>query len=187
MFALFTPALLLLASAVKVHGQTPSVVTFISISPTPTTEEVFTIQTSVPGLSSTPCYEVCVMEPCYPCGQTLSEGSMGIPPGETPIPSSLLSIITDPLLSTTPLPTTPLPTTPLPTSPLLTTPAASSRPSASSSANGTVSVPTPSRSGTSPPEQSTGASPSLQAHGAPFKIVLAVSGLSLMGASLIFL
>ncbi|KAH7089922.1 hypothetical protein FB567DRAFT_314842 [Paraphoma chrysanthemicola] len=182
MFPLFTPALLLLASAVKVHGQTPSVVTFISISPTPTTEEVFTIQTSVPGMSSTPCYEVCVMEPCYPCGQTLSEGSMGIPPGETPIPSSLLSIITDPLLSTTPLLTTPLPTTPLPT-----TPAASSRPSASSSANGTVSVPAPSRPGNAPPEQSTGASPSLQAHGAPFKIALAVSGLSLMGASLVFL
>lgn len=64
------PALLLLASAVAAQD-TPSVATFISISPVPTTEEVFTIQTSVPSTSTTPCYEVCVQEPCTACAQPI--------------------------------------------------------------------------------------------------------------------
>ncbi|KAL6708351.1 hypothetical protein ACN47E_003275 [Coniothyrium glycines] len=72
---------LVLASAAVAQQETPSVVTAISITPTPASEEVFTIQTSVPGSV---------------------EGSMGIPPGETPISpiESIASIITDPLLST---------------------------------------------------------------------------------------
>jgi hypothetical protein len=65
MLALLAPALLLLGAAEAQVA--PSVVTFISISPVPTTEEVFTIQTSVPVFSSSACYEVCIQAPCPPC------------------------------------------------------------------------------------------------------------------------
>ncbi|KAF2033486.1 hypothetical protein EK21DRAFT_58717 [Setomelanomma holmii] len=167
MVAFFTPALLFLASAVMVQGQTatPSVVTFISITPTPTNEGIFSIQTIVPGMSSSPCYEVCIMEPC---GSTLSEGSIGIPLGETPIVTLLPSTITNPLLSTSILPS-------------------GSAASASSSASGSISTgPQVSRPGSQPPQQSTGAAPSMHGDGAPLKLALAVSGLSLMGAALIF-
>jgi hypothetical protein len=71
MFALLAPAMLLLG-AVAAQTNTPSVVTFISISPVPTTEGVFTIQTSVPGppaMFTSACYENCIMEPCPPCAQ----------------------------------------------------------------------------------------------------------------------
>ncbi|KAH8716935.1 hypothetical protein GQ44DRAFT_394918 [Phaeosphaeriaceae sp. PMI808] len=92
MFATYTIALMLTASAVVAQVSAPSVVTFISISPVPTTEGVFTIQTSVPAFPTTACFEVCIMQPCPPCSrQVTSEGSMGIPPGETPIASSLIS------------------------------------------------------------------------------------------------
>jgi hypothetical protein len=67
--------LLLLASAVVAQVQTPSVVTFQSISPVPTSEGVFTIQTSVPGASTTVCYEVCVQAPCPPCAHPLASAA----------------------------------------------------------------------------------------------------------------
>jgi hypothetical protein len=65
MLTLLAPTVLLLGAAVA-QG-TPSVVTFQSIAPVPTTEGVFTIQTSVPGMPSSICYENCIMEPCAPC------------------------------------------------------------------------------------------------------------------------
>ncbi|OAL55415.1 hypothetical protein IQ07DRAFT_582908 [Pyrenochaeta sp. DS3sAY3a] len=141
-------ALLLLASAASAQ----------SVVPAPTTEDVFTIQTSVPGTFSTPCYEVCIQEPCFACAQPSSplnrsstallmdpgsstEGFMSIPAGETPLPTSesVVSIITDPLLSTetgvmsipageTPLSTGSLEPTPAPSTPSLNPSAVSSAP-----------------------------------------------------------
>ncbi|KAH7412159.1 hypothetical protein DE146DRAFT_751292 [Phaeosphaeria sp. MPI-PUGE-AT-0046c] len=161
MFALFAPAMLLLGAVTAQVTNTPSVVTFISISPVPTTEAVFTIQTSVPGMSTTPCYEVCIMEPCSPCGVTsaMSEGSMGIPPGETPIPSSLLSLLPSNVTSGSITP--------------------------SASAGGTPA----SSSRTPPAQQSTAAASSLLLQGGrtPLTLALAVSGLVLVGGTFILL
>jgi hypothetical protein len=67
MVGLFAPTVLLFTSAVMAQAQTPSVVTSQSVGPVPTTEGVFTIQTSVPGLSTSACYEVCFQAPCAPC------------------------------------------------------------------------------------------------------------------------
>ncbi|OAL01968.1 hypothetical protein IQ06DRAFT_376188 [Phaeosphaeriaceae sp. SRC1lsM3a] len=160
MFALFGPAILLLGAVAAQVTNTPSVVTFISISPVPTTEAVFTIQTSVPGSATSSCYEVCIMEPCPPCGVTsaVSEGSMGIPPGETPIPSSLLS------------------------SRLSNITTGSITPSAS---RGTPA----SSSGTPPAQQSTAAASSLLLQGerTPLTLALAVSGLVLIGGTFVLL
>lgn len=58
--------LLLLAGAAAAQ-QTESVVTEIPSSLVQTTEQVFTIQTSVPTGVSSVCYEVCVQEPCNAC------------------------------------------------------------------------------------------------------------------------
>ncbi|KAF2826440.1 hypothetical protein CC86DRAFT_370435 [Ophiobolus disseminans] len=168
MFATFTSALLLLASA-AVAQTTPSVVTFISISPTPASEQIFSIQTIIPGVySTTACYEACVMEPCPPCGVTSSvSGSMGIPQGETPIPSSLLS------------------SAPAPASSNISA-SSGSTPSRTLTGSGNATVPSATRS--APAQQSTAAaSPSLQGAHAPLKLALGVSGLALFGAALIFL
>jgi hypothetical protein len=67
MLTFLTPALLLLASAAMAQVETPSVVTFISMSPVPTTDGVFTVQTSMPSLSMTPCINACTQAPCRPC------------------------------------------------------------------------------------------------------------------------
>jgi hypothetical protein len=61
-------ALLLLAG--NAIAQSESVVTEIPSSLIQTTEQVFTIQTSVPTGVSSVCYEVCVQEPCYACAQS---------------------------------------------------------------------------------------------------------------------
>jgi hypothetical protein len=106
----------------------------------------------------------------------VSEGSMAIPPGETPIPSSLLS---SGLLISTPAGTMPSPT-----------PIGLPSPIGISSSGNTTSgtSPSASSSGTSPPQQSTGAAPSLrlQSH-APFTLALAVSGLAFVGATFILI
>jgi hypothetical protein len=65
MFAQLTSTMLLLASVAV--AQTPSVVTFVSISPTPLSEGVLSIQTVAPVFSESACYEVCIMPPCNPC------------------------------------------------------------------------------------------------------------------------
>jgi hypothetical protein len=65
MFTQLTSTMLLLASVAV--AQTPSVVTFISISPTPLSEGVLSIQTVAPVFSESACYEVCIMPPCNPC------------------------------------------------------------------------------------------------------------------------
>lgn len=57
--------LLLLASGAI--AQSESVVTEIPSSLIQSTEEVFTIQTSIPTGVSSVCYEVCVQSPCYAC------------------------------------------------------------------------------------------------------------------------
>jgi hypothetical protein len=57
---------LLLLAGVAI-GQSESVVTEIPSSLIQTTEEVFTIQTSIPTGVSSVCYEVCVQSPCYAC------------------------------------------------------------------------------------------------------------------------
>jgi hypothetical protein len=68
MLALFAAATgLLLTNAAVAQSHTPSVVTLQSIGAVPTTEGAFTIQTSVPGLSTSACYEVCIQAPCAPC------------------------------------------------------------------------------------------------------------------------
>lgn len=66
MLAYFTP-MLLVAGAAIAQTDTSSVVTFISLTPTPTTEQMFTIQTINPGYGTTACYENCIMPPCSPC------------------------------------------------------------------------------------------------------------------------
>ncbi|KAF1829214.1 hypothetical protein BDW02DRAFT_574184 [Decorospora gaudefroyi] len=90
--ASFPALLLLLASAVVAQDTTPSVVTDISISPTPTTEIILTIQTSTPDPWS--CYQDCIQPPCPQCS---TDSTMSIPPVPLPTP---ISVITDPLLST---------------------------------------------------------------------------------------
>ena len=57
--------LLLLAGAAV--AQSESVVTEVPSSLIQTTEQVFTIQTSVPTGTTPICYEVCIQEPCYAC------------------------------------------------------------------------------------------------------------------------
>jgi hypothetical protein len=202
MLALFTPALLL-ASAALAQTQTPSVVTFISISPTPESEQVFSIQTV--SVSSTPCYEACIMEPCAPCkhhpvsmpsthtnrvnkgGVTSVAGSMGIPQGETPIPSSLLSGNGPATLPST-LPAAILPST-LPGAILSSTlpGAISTIPSAWARTGTPTGGAAPSPASSTPAQQSTGVAPSLQGDRTPLKLALAVSGLALMGATLVLL
>ncbi|CAE7195746.1 hypothetical protein P3342_009951 [Pyrenophora teres f. teres] len=111
--------MLLLASAAAAQD---TVATSPFVSPTPTTEEVFTIQTSAPATTSAAdpwaCYQACFQEPCPSCpsGSTMSippvsesvvtaidpslstvTGNMSIPPLKT---GSIVSIITDPSLST---------------------------------------------------------------------------------------
>lgn len=61
--------LLLLVGAATAQ-QSESVVTEIPSSLIQTTEQVFTIQTSVPTGASSVCYEVCVQEPCYACAHS---------------------------------------------------------------------------------------------------------------------
>lgn len=189
------PAMLLLASAVRAQ-ETPSVVTFISISPVPTTEEVFTIQTSVPGTLTTPCYEVCVQEPCTACAPPppastgLSTGTltqpgpsdplMSIPAGETPLPSeSVASIITDPIRpSDSGVMGIPSGETPISTG-SLDIPASlspTSRPSLS--VNSTAR---PSLSSSAPPQQSTNAaSPGMMGDAVPFVVALAGAAVALL-------
>ncbi|KAH7392998.1 hypothetical protein BKA66DRAFT_606922 [Pyrenochaeta sp. MPI-SDFR-AT-0127] len=179
------PALLLLASAVGAQ-ETPSVVTFISISPVPTTEEVFTIQTSVPGTLTTPCYEVCVQEPCTACP---SDPLMSIPPGETPLPSSetVVSIITDPIRpSDSGVMGIPSGETPISTGsmdiPATAQPSLSVSVSQSQSQSRSL-TPTsrPSLSSSAPPQQSTNAaSPATMGDGVPFVVALAGAALALL-------
>ena len=60
--------LFLLAGAVLAQ-QSESVVTEIPSSLIQPTEQIFTIQTSVPTGATSVCYEVCIQEPCYACAQ----------------------------------------------------------------------------------------------------------------------
>ncbi|KAF1844753.1 uncharacterized protein K460DRAFT_416133 [Cucurbitaria berberidis CBS 394.84] len=190
--SMLAPALLLLASAVA--GQdTPSVVTSVSISPVPTTEGPFTIQTSVPGtLTTTPCYEVCIMEPCPVCSTTLpSDSLMSIPPGETPEPTSVGPILTNPLRSSvtgnlsTPPGVTPEPTSiaSIITDPLLSSATGNlSIPAGETPlSTGSLDTPAPSRSSqrpnatsSAPPQQTTNAaSPAMNGVGVSFVVALA--------------
>ncbi|KAH7554860.1 hypothetical protein BM1_07521 [Bipolaris maydis] len=91
--------LLLLASAAAAQDAST---TSPAASPTPTSEGVFTIQTSVPAEDPWACFEECFMEPCppSPCSST-PNASLGTPvPLPRPISESIASIITDPSLST---------------------------------------------------------------------------------------
>jgi len=65
---------LLAASAVSAQDTAPSVVTFISISPSPASEALFTIQTGVPASASMACN--CIQEPCAAC----TDGCSPLPP-----------------------------------------------------------------------------------------------------------
>lgn len=57
------PALLLLASVAVAQEETPSVATSPLVSPTPSEEQIYTIQTTDPWA----CYEDCIQPPCPPC------------------------------------------------------------------------------------------------------------------------
>ncbi|KAL7777218.1 hypothetical protein CFE70_007641 [Pyrenophora teres f. teres 0-1] len=94
--------LLLLASAAAAQD---TVATSPFVSPTPTTEEVFTIQTSAPATTSAadpwatmsiPPVSESVVTAIDPSLSTVT-GNMSIPPLKT---GSIVSIITDPSLST---------------------------------------------------------------------------------------
>ncbi|KAI8943558.1 hypothetical protein NX059_001555 [Plenodomus lindquistii] len=106
------PTLLLLASGISAQD-VPSVVTSISISPTPASEELFTIQTSVPSIGTASYDCDCIQEPCPPCptgdvwsippGETpiSTDAVWSLPPGETPISTGEVpsTIFTNPLRS----------------------------------------------------------------------------------------
>ncbi|KAJ4369808.1 hypothetical protein N0V83_005572 [Neocucurbitaria cava] len=147
-----TSALLLLASAVNAQ-ETPSVVTSIAISPSPTTEELFTVETSAPG-SGLP---------------TSSDGLMSIPPGETPEPTSVVSIITDTILpSVSGVVSIPGGETPISTVSL------------NSSATLSSSL-SPSSTGSAPPQQSTNvASPAMGGDGTPFMVAVVGVAIALL-------
>ncbi|EOA88468.1 hypothetical protein ACJQWK_02170 [Exserohilum turcicum] len=93
------PALLLLASAAVAQGDTTTVVVATSpfVSPTPSSVDIFTIQTSMPAEDPWACYEACLMPPC-PSSCSVS-GSMGLPL-PPPVSESVVSVITDSFLST---------------------------------------------------------------------------------------
>jgi hypothetical protein len=114
MLTLIFPTLLLLASAAVAQEETPSVVTSIAISPTPTTEEVFTIQTSTPSASDPwACYVDCLMPPCTTPASCMQRrvsiliavmltpiGLTGSLTSVPPVSDTVVSVITDPSLST---------------------------------------------------------------------------------------
>ncbi|KAF2855075.1 hypothetical protein T440DRAFT_486095 [Plenodomus tracheiphilus IPT5] len=155
--------LLLLASAAVSAQDTPSVVTSISITPTPASEEVFTIQTSEPP-SGTWTFDCdCIQEPCSAC---TTDDVMSIPPGETPISTGDIAstIFTNPLrTSESALSFLPPGETPISTGSLDIPATATLNATRSSSA--TVS-------GSGLPEQTTNAAVARNGHGAAFWVGL---------------
>ncbi|KAH9882903.1 hypothetical protein J1614_000269 [Plenodomus biglobosus] len=167
------PALLLLASAVSAQDL-PSVVTSISISPTPASEELFTIQTSDPpdppsGTWTHDCN--CIQEPCIACS---TDDVMSIPAGETPISTGDMAstIFTNPLRTSESAVTfippgeTPISTGSLdiPATPTL---------------NGTLSS-SATLSGSGPPEQTTNAAVASKGDGAVFLVGLLGAAVALL-------
>lgn len=203
--SLVTPALLLWAGAVHAQGTTSAAL--------PTTEEVFTIQTSIPSRSASACYEVCIQEPCPPCaspatspttsptpsnvltsqgGLSSVPGSMGIPSGETPLgPNPTSTVIFPHPPGATPISSHPIPSSVISqssfTNPLLSTPPGPVPTNASTSAAGSPSggsSANPSRSsGSAPAQQSTGAASPITVSGQPIMVVLAASYMAMFGAA----
>ncbi|KAF2633420.1 hypothetical protein BU25DRAFT_444174 [Macroventuria anomochaeta] len=192
--------LLLLAGAV-VAQQSESVVTEIPSSLIQTTEQIFTIQTSVPTGTTSICYEVCIQEPCYACSASPSDDpAMSLPVETLPVPSSIsdgdismtLPIESLPPAGSNPTPTpsvtgsilthTLLPPIPQTTDPLMSIPQGETPEStgtlASSSASGSASA---SASRSAPAEQSTAAAPpSLKGDNTSFMLALGISGVSVL-------
>lgn len=108
-------------------------------------------------------------------GGSTTEGFMSIPPGETPLPSSesVVSIITDPLLSTeTGVMSIPAGETPLSTGSLEPTTPAPSTPSLNPSAVSSLSA---------PPQQSTNAAgPVAKDDKSPFVVALVGAAFALL-------
>ncbi|KAJ8115802.1 hypothetical protein OPT61_g2619 [Boeremia exigua] len=193
-------ALLLLVSAAAAQ-QSESVVTEIPSSLVQTTEQVFTIQTSVPAGTTSVCYEVCIQEPCYACSATPSEDpAMSLPVVSLPEPSSIsdgdvtMTLPVESLPSVGSEPTSPasltgtIYTNPLrpsisqTTDPIMSipqgeTPESTGAP-ATSPSSGSASA---SASRSAPAEQTTAAAPpSLKGDSTPFLFALGVSGVSIM-------
>ncbi|UPX18386.1 uncharacterized protein EKO05_0008688 [Ascochyta rabiei] len=188
--------LLLLAGAVAAQ-QSESIVTDIPSSLIQTTEQVFTIQTSVPTGTTSACYAVCIKEPCYACSTTPSgDPTVSLPVESLPIPSSISDgdvtltlpveslppVGSEPTPSITGILTNPhLPTISQTTDPLMSipqgeTPESTGAP-ATSSASGNA---TASASRSAPAEQSTAAAPpSLKGENTPFMLALGISGVSI--------
>lgn len=181
----------LAASAVYAQSVTPA--------PGATTEDVFTIQTSVPSMSSGSCYEVCIMEPCPPCGQpttppassvrltsqggasSIVDGSMGIPPGETPIRTPIGPIIPSlPPPGATPIPSSRSINPSLTSQSILTNPIRTTQPIVTVPGNGTASATR--SSGSAPAQQSTAAATPMTIEGSQFVVALAASGIAVFGA-----
>lgn len=171
-----------------------------SVTPAPgaTTEDVFTIQTSVPSMSNSPCYEVCIMEPCPPCGQpttppasstrltsqggasTIVDGSMGIPPGETPLSPIIPSI---PPPGATPIPVSSRSINPsLISQSIFTNPIRTTQPIVTVPGNATASATASRSSGSAPAQQSTAAATPMTIEGSQFAMALAASGMAVFGA-----
>ncbi|KAF9701314.1 hypothetical protein EKO04_000291 [Ascochyta lentis] len=188
--------LLLLAGAVAAQ-QSESIVTEIPSSLIQTTEQVFTIQTSVPTGASSVCYAVCVKEPCYACSTTPSDGpTMSVPPVSLPVPisvsdgdvtmtlpvESLPPVGSEPTPSVTSVVTPPLPSTiSQTTDPLMSIPQGETPEStgviSTSSASGNA---TASASRSAPAEQTTAAAPpSLKGDTTSFMLALGISGVSI--------
>ncbi|KAH6642666.1 hypothetical protein C7974DRAFT_385919 [Boeremia exigua] len=185
--------LLLLAGAAA--AQSESVVSEIPSTLIQTTEQVFTIQTSVPTGASSVCYEVCIQEPCNACSAApTNDPGMSLPAVSLPVPSNVsfedvtmtLPVESLPSVGSEPAPTASVTGTILPpisqmTDPPMSipqgeTPEPTSAPTTSSgSGNATASV-----SRTAPAEQSTAAAPpSVKRDSTPFLLALGVSGASI--------
>ncbi|KAL1795842.1 hypothetical protein ACET3X_006066 [Alternaria dauci] len=181
--AISIPTLLLLASVAVAQEESPSVATSPFVSPTPESEAIFTIQTSVEADPDPwSCYMDCVQPPCPPCtGSTIS-----IPPvtetesvsSVTPVPMPIATDVSVPSV------TEPVVTTPVPM------PSATDVSIPPQEPSGVMSIPagetpltTPSSSDSSDasatssslPEQTTNAA-ALLAMGHEFPIVAAVAG-----------
>ncbi|KAF3034795.1 hypothetical protein E8E12_004201 [Didymella heteroderae] len=181
--------LLLAGSAI---AQSESVVTEIPSSLIQTTEQIFTIQTSIPtGLSSV-CYEVCVQSPCYACSAT--DPAMSLPVESLPAASSIPPV-SMPVPVETSIPTVHMPI------PITTSVPPVSMPVPISDVSGSMSIPqgeTPESTGvpsttsgsgnasasasrSAPAEQTTAAAPpSLKGDSTPFMFALGISGISVL-------
>ncbi|EUC38560.1 hypothetical protein COCVIDRAFT_95334 [Bipolaris victoriae FI3] len=172
-----TSTVLLLLASVAVAQDAPTTPS-PSLGPSPTSEGVFTIQTSVPADDPWACYEECFMEPCppSPCSST-PNASLGTPiPLPRPISESIASIITDPSLSTVTgvmtIPAGETPETPISTGASETsTGASSSRTGSSSSQTGSTRSPA-----SSAPPAATGNAVALNANAHLAPLAAAVAG-----------